>query len=125
MYVSTIILIHAEAHQKNHVQKHFADGQLTTVTKSQYNLYTHILRLHEIVLVVVQHMSKTKYVISYVIMSFLHCIRRFSFSHFFSQNIFHHFRRVLISCDQLFHILFLLNDLFTEDNQILKNSFTN
>ena len=57
-------MIHAETHQKNHVRKHFADGQLTTATKFQYKLYTHIHRLHEIMLVVVQHMSKTKYVIT-------------------------------------------------------------
>ena len=63
-------MIHAETHQKNHVKKHFADGQLTTATKSQYKLYTHIPRLHEIMLVVVQHMSKTKYVITYVTILF-------------------------------------------------------
>ena len=46
-------MIHAETHQKNYVKKHFAGGQLTTATKSQYKLYTHIHCLHEIMLVVV------------------------------------------------------------------------
>ena len=59
-------MIHAETHQKSHVKKHFGDGQLTTATKSQYKLYTHIHRLPEIMLVVVQHMSETKYVITNV-----------------------------------------------------------
>ena len=67
----------AETHQKNHVKKHFADGQPATATKFQYKLYTHIHRLHEIMLVVVQHMSKTKSVIIYVTILFLHCIRVF------------------------------------------------
>ena len=98
---------HAETHQKNHVKKDFADGQLTTPTKSQYKLYTHIHCLHEFMLVVVQHMSKKKYVITYVTILFLNCIRCFSFSHFFSQNIFDHFKRFLVSCHQLFsHITF-------------------
>ena len=89
------------------MKKHFSGVQLTTATKSQYKLYTHIHRLHEIMLVVMQHMSKTKYVITYVTILFIHCISCFSFSHFFSQNIFRHFKRVLISCDQLFsHITF-------------------
>ena len=35
VYISIIIMIQAERHQKNHVKKHFADGQLTTATKSQ------------------------------------------------------------------------------------------
>ena len=104
-------MIHAETHKKNHVKKHFADGQLTTATKSQYKLYTHIHRLHEIMLVVVQHISKTKYVMTYVTILFLNCMRCFSFSHFFSQNIFLRFKRVLISCDPLF------SDLLTEDKQ--------
>ena len=95
-------MIQAETHQKNYVKKYFTDGQLTTATKSQYKLYTHIHCLHEIMLVVLRHMSKTKYVITYVTILFLHCIRCFSFSHFFCQNIFHHFKRVLNSCDQLF-----------------------
>ena len=100
-------MTHAEAHKKSHVKKHFADCQPATATKSQYKLYTHIHRLHEIMLVVVQRMSKTKSMIIYVTILFLHCIRCFSFSHFFSQNIFHQFKRVLISCDQLFsHITF-------------------
>ena len=46
-------MIHAETHQKNYMKKHFAGGQLTTATKSQYKLYTHIHCLHEIMLVVV------------------------------------------------------------------------
>ena len=61
-------MIHAETHKKKHAKKHFADGQLTTAAKSLYKLYTHIHRLHEIMLVVVQHMNKTKYVITYVTM---------------------------------------------------------
>ena len=52
-------MTHAEAHQKNHVKKHFADGKLTTATKSQYKLYPYIHCLHKIKPVVVQHMSKT------------------------------------------------------------------
>ena len=47
-------MIHAETHQKNHVKKHFADGQLTAATKSQYKIYTRIHRLHEMMPVVVQ-----------------------------------------------------------------------
>ena len=34
-------MIHAETQQKNHMEKQFADGQLTTATKPQYRLYTH------------------------------------------------------------------------------------
>ena len=118
-------MIHAETHKKNHVKKHFADGQLTTATKSQYKLYTHIPRLHEIMLVVVQHMSKTKYVITYVTILFLHCIRCFSSHTFLVKTFFivlKEFQSVVINCS---HILLLLNGLFTEDKQILKNSFTN
>ena len=99
---STIIMIHAETQQKNHMKKHFADGQLTTATKPQYRLYTHIHHLHEILLVFVQRISKTKYVVTYVTILFLH------FHTFFSQNIFHHFKRVLISCDQLFSHITLI-----------------
>ena len=95
-------MIHAETQQKNHMKKHFADGQLTTATKPQYRLYTHIHHLHEILLVVVQRISKTKYVVTYVTILFLH------FHTFFSQNIFHHFKRVLISCDQLFSHITLI-----------------
>ena len=102
-------MIHAETHQKSQVKKtFFTDGKLTTAAKSQYKFYTDIHRLHKIMRVVVQHMSKTKYVIIYVTTLFFHCIRCFSFSHFFSQNIFHHFKRVLISCDQLFSDITLI-----------------
>ena len=80
-------MIHVETHQKNHVKKHFANGQLTTATKSQYKLYTHIHGLHEIMIVVVQHMSKAKYVITYLTILYLHCVRCFHF-HTFSDKIF-------------------------------------
>ena len=53
-------MIHAET-SKNHLEKHFADDQLTTATKP----HTHIHHLNEIMLVVVLHMSKAKYVITY------------------------------------------------------------
>ena len=63
-------MIHTETHHKNHVKKHFGDSQLTTATKSQYKLCTHIYRLPEIMLVVVQHKSETKYVITNVTILF-------------------------------------------------------
>ena len=52
------------------MKKHFSDVQLTTATKSQYKLYTHIHRLRETIFTVVQHMSKAKYVITYVTILF-------------------------------------------------------